>query len=314
VDLGGTSLRVGLVDADGRLVGSLADHTPKRALDGVNVILNLLGRLLRARRLHVEQVAAIGIAVPGPADARQGILLTPPNLPGWRNAKLAATLRERTGRPAHLENDANLAAFGEWRRGAGRGHDNLVYITVSTGVGGGLVLGGRLHSGVTGTAGEIGHVVVDPVGPRCTCGSRGCLETVASGTGLARRAQQAARAGEATAILRAAGGRAEAITAEVVTAMAAEKDRVATRLLEEAAEGLGTALGMLANLLDPGLVVIGGGVALNAWSRLVVPARQRMRRIAWERPARAMRVVKPALGERSGLIGAAEWARERSRT
>src|SRR6266576_1441285 len=182
IDLGGTQVRVALARSDGRLVASIKTKTPllPTAQDMVDWAAAEIDRH-RGR----EKVRSITIAAPGPIDLKRGVLVNPPNLP-WQNAPLVAMMSRATGANVHLANDADMAGLGEFHHGAGRGSRNMVYITWSTGVGGGLIIDGNLHSGAHGTAGAIGHMVVDPDGPLDNCGQRGCLEAMASGTAIAR--------------------------------------------------------------------------------------------------------------------------------
>ncbi|MHB8573624.1 MAG: ROK family protein [Candidatus Dormibacteria bacterium] len=312
IDLGGTNVRVALADQAGRLLVTRHAPTEARGADGVVQMVELLGQCLSARSAHVEQVHAIGLATPGPADSRSGVLLALPNLPGWRNLRIAQMLRQRTGRPVHMENDANLGALGEWRQGAGRGRQTLIYLTVSTGIGAGLVLDGNLHLGEAGTAGEVGHLVVDPGGRRCSCGSRGCLETTSSGTAIARRARELARGGSAPALMEAAGGRPNRIDAEMVARVARAGDPSARAILADAGAFLGQALGALTNLLDPGMILIGGSVTA-AWGLFMPSARRRLRECSFPYPRRALRIARPELGGRCVMAGALEWARMEGR-
>lgn len=200
----------------------------------------------------------------------------------------------------YLENDANLAAVGEQRRGAGRGASNLIYVTISTGIGGGLILDGRLYRGSTGTAGEVGHMVVVPDGPRCNCGNRGCLEAIASGTGIARRARRLMRG--------RTGRRGKAVSAESVVAAARAGDRVAASIVAEAGAALGRALGSLLNLLNPEVIILGGGVS-QAGRLLMAPMRASLARASFAESRAAARIVRARLGQDAGLVGAVEWAR-----
>ena len=207
-------------------------------------------------------LAAVGVSFGGPVDAARGLVLLSHHVPGWEKMPLQQWLEERLGVPAAVDNDANVAALGEHRFGAGQGCDSLMYITVSTGVGGGWVLNGQLWRGAEGMAGEIGHMVVDPDGPLCVCGKRGCVERLASGPYIAQRAREWLQAQpERGQILRAlVGDDLEAITAQLVAQAAAQGDELAWEALEVAAWGLGVGIGNSANLVNPERFVLGGGV------------------------------------------------------
>jgi glucokinase len=238
-------------------------------------------------------------------DVKDGVVLTSHHVPGWDAYPLRDTLGDRLDAPVVLDNDANAAAFGEARFGAGRGHRHILYVNVGTGIGAGVILGGRLYHGQQGMAGEIGHVtVVLEGGPLCPCGKHGCLEAVASGRAIGRRAREAVAGDPAGgARLRAlAGGAAEGIGAPQVFAAAAQGDPLAGRLVEETAGYLGLALGNAANLLDPSIIIVGGGVG-EAGDHLFDPLRAAVRRHLLP-SIPAPQVVPAALGYDAGIAGA----------
>src|SRR5438067_1459388 len=246
IDLGGTQVRVALARSDGRLVASIKTKTsllgtPQGLVDWASSEID--------RHRGREKVRSITIAAPGPIDVKRGVLVNPPNLP-WQNVPLAAMLGRATGAKVQLANDADMAGLGEFHHGAGRGTRNMVYITWSTGVGGGLIMDGKLHRGGHGTAGEVGHMIVDPDGPLDNCGQRGCLEAMASGTAIARDT----------------GRPAAELFAE-----AARGDRQARIVVERAARYMGIARISLTNVLDPEIFVIGGGlyVVVSVWEMVV---------------------------------------------
>src|SRR5437667_3002178 len=236
IELGGTQVRVGLARSDGQLVASVKTRT---ALLGTPQGMVEWAAAEIDRHRGRQKVRSITIAAPGPIDIKRGVLVNPPNLP-WENVPLAALLSRATGAKVHLANDADMAGLGEFHHGAGRGTRNMVYITWSTGVGGGLIIDGKLHRGAHGTAGEIGHTIIDPNGPLDNCGQRGCLEAFVSGTALARETGRPA--------------------AELF-ATAARGDRAAREVVERAAQYMGIAVISLTNALDAELVVICGGVS-----------------------------------------------------
>lgn len=309
VDLGGTKIRSVVVDAGGAI--RAADERPTEAERGQPAVMDRIVESVRAAveaaGLGVADLAGIGVAAAGPVDFERGILLTGPNLPGWENVPVAAELAERFGRPAYLENDANAAAIGEHRFGAGRGVDQMIYLTISTGIGAGLILDGRLYRGVDGTAGELGHVPIDPSGPRDDCGLHGCLEVLASGTAIARMAREALRAGRATALKQSADR--GAVTAREVHAAALAGDPVAREILAGASRALALGLAGFINIFNPQLFVIGGGAA-NIWQVYVEPSFAEARRLAFARPAATARLARAALGSDSGALGVAALALE----
>src|SRR5213082_2179689 len=232
IDLGGTQVRVALARSDGRLVASIKTRT--HLLPTAQAMVDWAAAEIDRHRGR-EKVKGITIAAPGPIDLKRGVLVNPPNLP-WQNVPLVAMMGRATGANVHLANDADMAGLGEFHHGAGRGTKNMVYITWSTGVGGGLIIDGKLHRGAHGTAGEIGHTIIDPNGPLDNCGQRGCLEAMAGGASLARETGHPA--------------------AELF-AGAAAGDRKALAAVEKAAHYMGIALISLTNAIDPEMFVMG---------------------------------------------------------
>ncbi len=294
VDLGGSWIRVGVVGPDGEVVRVVRVPTPQT---GPEAVADRVAELVRG--LGPLPAGPVGVAVPGPLSVREGVVFQPPNLRGWKEVPFRQMLEDRLGRPVVLENDANAAAVGEWWRGAGQGARHLVYVTVSTGVGGGLVLDGRLYRGATDTAGEIGHVVVDPQGPVCSCGRVGHLEGLASGPAIARWTAERIHEGQPSVL----AGR-EPFSAREVAEAAEAGDLLAQEAFRRAGRYLGWAVAGLVNLLNPEVVVVGGGVA-RAGRWLFEPLQEAARQSSFERPWKAVRVVPAALDEHAGLVGAA---------
>src|SRR5260370_22200927 len=308
IDLGGTQLRVAVADDRGRLRTVL--RRPTEAARGrqhvIKRIVAAVADALAEDGTPPRRVRALGIGLPGRVDRSPGLVISPANLPGFRNVPLNRILTHATGIRSYLHHDAHLAALGEHRRGAGRGASELIYVTVSTGIGAGLLIHGELYAGAHGSAGEIGHIVVQRDGPLCTCGNRGCVEVLASGTGIARAArEQGARTpGSALHGL-------EAPSAEDVVQAARAGDQLALSILDNAGAYLGIAIGTLVNLFNPQLIVLGGSV-IKAGAPLLTPMRRSMLGSAWKAARRGVGVVRPALGDDAGLIGAVEFARLRA--
>jgi glucokinase len=206
-------------------------------------------------------ISGIGICAPGPLDPRTGVVINPPNLPGWRNFPLAAEISNAYCLPVRVDNDANAAALAEAFWGAGRGYRNVFLATLGTGIGTGIVLDGRIYHGRTGAAAEGGHVTIDYRGPRCKCGKRGCIEILASGTAIARRASEQIAGGRSSSILEQAGGHLDRITGEMVGGAYLAGDLLAKELLQETALFLTVWLGSIVDLLEPDVMIVGGGVA-----------------------------------------------------
>lgn len=257
VDIGGTKVAAGLVTAQGRILSRI--RVPMNGIEAVEAAI--------AQALGSQRVAAIGLSSPGPLDPRRGLIINPPNLPYWRNFALARVVERRFKLPTHLDNDANAAALAEARWGAGRGYGAVFYATLGTGIGAGLVLDGKIYHGRTGAAVEGGHVSINPRGPRCGCGKRGCIEASASGPAVARRAQAAARRQPRRAAkLRQLSG-AQPLASEHVAAAWRAGDPLATEILSETASLLAQWLGTIVDLLEPEVIIFGGGMGklMAAW-------------------------------------------------
>jgi len=293
VDLGGTNLRVAAVAGDGELV--TLHREPTIAREGPDPVIR---RVVTAVDKVAGGVVAAGgsvrgvvLGAPGIISRSAGTVVASPNLPGWSDVPLRDRVAAATGLPVLLENDANAAAYGEYWRGAGRGCGSMVLLTLGTGVGGGLVLGGDLWRGADGMAGEIGHISVEPGGRTCRCGNTGCLETYASATGVVDS-------------YRELSGVDEVVTAEEVHRRAHEGDANARQSYREAGRSLGVAFALLVNLLNPERIVLGGGV-LPAWELFMPAAEQELRRRAFAAPAARVRFAPAALGDLAGVTGAA---------
>lgn len=317
IDLGGTKLAAGVVDEQGRLVARLERPTP--VAQGPGAVLQAMAEaveeLARQAGLAPSELAAVGVGAPGPLDAARGVVVRAPNL-GWQDVDVAGPLSRRLGVPVFLENDANAAAVGEWHAGAGQGSRQFIYITVSTGIGGGIVLDGRLYTGAHGAAGEVGHMVVMPDdGPLCGCGQRGCLEALASGTAIARRARQRlqAQSNRESLLWELADGELERVDARLVGEAARRGDRLACEVLDETWRYLGAGLVTLANLFDPEVIALGGGVS-RLGEMMLRPLQEHLRRHAVAGPATGTRLVLAKLGPDAGVVGAAWVARQRLQT
>lgn len=303
IDIGGTKLAGGLATADGTLLAEA--RRPSGAEDGPEAVI---GRILELARgvveeagIGLEEVERIGIGCGGPLDPWRGVIRNALNMPGWIDIPIVARIEHELGRPAFLDNDANAAALGEHRFGAGRGVENLVYLTVSTGVGGGVILDGRLYQGENGNAAELGHISVDAAGRECHCGSVGCIETYSSGTSIADRTREALAADDDPSVLRS--GAAEAITAEAVAAAAREGDPLAAGIWDGSMQLLGAGIVTIIHAFNPRLVILGGGVTRSG-DQLFDPVRRVVdeRTMPWLREA--VEIVPAALGEMTGILGA----------
>ena len=304
VDIGGTNLRVGLVPFEGGRPAGVRKERTCAERGPAHVVARVVSMLRDvADEAEPGSVAGIGVGAPGPVDRKAGLVLDTPNL-GWRNVPARDLIGEATGLPVVLDNDANCAAFGEWWQGAGRGADRLIGLTLGTGIGGGIVIGGEIYHGASDAAGEVGHMSVDFAGRLCACGSRGCVETYASGPGIAARAAEGLEAGADSVLGSTRDGKDARLTARTVCEAAAAGDRYATGILAEAARILAVAVANLVNLLNPDVIVIAGGVA-GAGDQLFTPLLREVHRRAFPSAVAACRIVPAALPEAAGVIGAA---------
>lgn len=304
VDVGGTKVAAMVVDGDGVILDRRHVDTP--ASDAEQAARTVVGVARELLADHPES-ATVGVGAAGLVD-RDGVMRFAPNI-AWSEFPLRERIERGVGLPTLVDNDANVAAWGEFRFGAGKGSVDMLLVTVGTGIGGGIVTGGRLFRGAHGLAAEIGHVIVEPNGPRCGCGNLGCWEQVASGRAIGRMGVQAGREHPESLLVRLAGGDAEAITGPLVTEAAQRGDPIATHVLAEVGRRLGEGIAGLVNVLDPDVVVVGGGV-VEAGDLLLEPARRAFAgavEAAEHRPA--VPIVAASLGNDAGGVGAADLAR-----
>jgi glucokinase len=309
IDLGGSKVLTAIVDPRGEMLSSDESVTPatKGREAVIRSILDSAHRALKQAGIAISQIFAIGIGAPGISNPEAGILFTSPNLPALRDILLRDIMQERLGRKTFLINDANAAALGEFYFGAARAARNFIYITLSTGIGGGIVIGGKIYTGAIGAAGEVGHMTIDDNGPICNCGSRGCWETLASGTALAREAKHRIEQGAKTSILKHAEGDVEKVTAQVIHSAAEQGDSVAKELIARTGYYVGVGLANLINIFNPELIIIGGGLS-NIGDMLLEPAFKTAGKRAYKEAFRAVRFASAELGRNSGVVGAAAFA------
>lgn len=306
VDLGGTKIASVLTDSDGQIVA--ADKRPTNAAAGAEeVIANIFAGIRRVTKgVAPESLQGIGIASPGPVDTKHGIIIDAPNL-GWKNFAINQVMEAEFKIPCLLENDANAAAIGEWVFGAGKGLRDLIYITVSTGIGGGIICNNQILHGRDGAAGEIGHMIVDTEGPDCKCGRKGCLEAVSSGTAIATAARRLIGQGRPSSILARAQNNPDLINAQIVAEAAAENDSLAKEILDRAIYFLGVGVANLIQIFNPELIIIGGGVS-KIGSILYEGVWQVVLKNTFPHTVRDLAIVPPGLGDNCGSIGAAALA------
>jgi glucokinase len=314
IDLGGTKMVAVIISDDGQVVAkeyslTLAHEGPQSVTSRMFSSVDLL---LDKSNVGLSQLDSIGIAAAGAIDFENGVVTSSPNLPGWCNVPLRDIVKRQYGVDVFLVNDASAAALGEHRMGAGRGVNNLIYLTVSTGIGGGIIINGGLYLGPCGCAGEIGHMTIDVDGPRCNCGNVGCLEMLASGTAVAREAMRRISYGEKSSLTRMVGGKLEGITAERVAMAAQGGDLLASDVIYRAATYLGVGMVNLVNIFNPEMIVVGGGMS-KMGDLLLEPAKEVVMKRAFQLCAQVVRIVPAQLGDDSGVLGAAIFAREERR-
>lgn len=302
VDIGASHVMAVVADLCGRILHEAGTSIDIAAGPGLCLpqIAAVVEQLLEQAG-GADRLCAIGVGVPGPVIAAQGVVSSPPIMPGWDGYPIRSYFEARYGRPALVDNDADLGVLGEWTFGAGRGETNLAYIKIGTGIGCGLLLDGRVYHGVVGTAGEIGHVTISQDGPPCKCGNYGCLEAMAGGRAIAQRAHMAVLAGQRTSLAEINHGRD--ITVRDVAQAAQSGDLVSQQLLSDAGRHIGSALASLINLLNPGLVLVGGRVT-EAGDYLLTPIREAVNARSLRASLQATRIEPAALGRRATVLGA----------
>jgi glucokinase len=312
VDLGGTNVRAALVDRQGRLLEearrpSLAEGCAEETLAAVHeTVAAVLGR----HHVHARQVVGIGIGLPGIMDSETGVVFWSPNFPAWKDVAVPPVVGTPLELPTYILNDARCAALGELQFGAGRGARHMVMITLGTGIGGAFVVDGRLLLGPNGSIGEVGHMTIDPSGPRCGCGCFGCWEQWCARDAIVERALRRVQRGRATLLLERVA-EPGAITPHLIAAAAQEGDVLAREVIEETAFYVGVGVANLINMLNPEVFVIGGGIA-QAGEVLFEPVRRTVRARAVALQQRTARIVPAELGENAGVMGAVVLALQRS--
>jgi len=309
IDLGGTKIIAAIISNQGRVIAreyylTLAEEGAQSV---INRTLSAIDRLLSLGKIDSSQLNSISIAAAGAINFEKGLVNSSPNLLGWYDIPLKDIIKGKYRVNTLLINDASAATLGEHRFGVGKGVNNLIYLTVSTGIGGGIIINGKLYSGPCGSAGEIGHMTIDVNGPRCSCGNIGCLEMLASGTAVAREAIRRIRQGERSSLTEIVEGEIESITAEKVGVAAQGGDSLALEVILKAANYLGVGMVNLVNIFNPEMIIVGGGMA-KMRNLLLDPARQIVRERAFQLPAQAVSIVPAQLGDDAGVLGAAVFA------
>lgn len=313
IDIGGTKCAVALARPDGEILHRRSEPTrgDERTPDAVLESLAALAREIMADgKVMPSDVRGVGISCGGPLDREAGVIYAPPNLPQWKAVPVKAFFEEALGMPVRVENDANATALAEWKFGAGQGAQNVVFMTMGTGIGGGLIIEGRLVHGVNDLAGELGHQTILINGPQCGCGKKGCLEALASGPAIARLARESMLYGRQKRVLALADGRPNDITAAHVVQAAQEGDAFAISILEEAGTYMGLGIANVIQILNPEVVIL-GTIAVHAGDLILDPIRAAVAEYAWARSREVCRIVPAALGDRAqDLAAIALWLQE----
>jgi len=307
VDIGGTKIATGLVDSEGEIkkqarTPMVSDLGPAA---GLAAVVAAIDHLYAGDSEKQNLIRGIGICAPGPLDPKTGVIVNPPNVPCWRNFPLAAEVGKVYGVPVRIDNDANAAALAEVQWGAGRGYGNVFYATIGTGIGTGIIFGGRIYHGRTGAAGEGGHMSIDYRGPRCGCGKPGCIEALAAGPAIAKRAQaMLAASGRHSLILDLADGKIPDVTSEMVGRAYLDGDALAKELLLETVDLLSVWLSNVVDMLDPDVLIIGGGVAAMLCP-LFDEIRNRLPRYCINSRCQEIPLLRARYGADAGIAGGA---------
>lgn len=299
IDLGGTKINTVLSNLKGDVVSQYTISTD--AFKGEEVVLErimiTINKVLDIKDISIEEVMAIGIGSPGPLDSKKGIIITTPNLP-FKNFNIVNPIFQKYSVPTYLDNDANVAAIGEFLFGAGKGTNNMIYVTVSTGIGGGGILNGKLYRGSTYNALEIGHMTVEPNGAKCNCGNYGCAEALASGTAIGRQGREAVDKGEITSL-----SNYENITSYEVFKEGKNGDKIAQDIIKKSLNYLGICIANLVTSFDPEMIVIGGGVT-KAGDIVFNSVKEVVNKRCFKVMAESCKIVPPKLGVDAGVMGA----------
>ncbi|HOM73319.1 MAG TPA: ROK family protein [Armatimonadota bacterium] len=304
VDLGGTNVRAAVTDRDGKILGE--GREPSLAQEGVDAtiqqIIKAIGSAVTDAGVDISQIAGAGMGVPGSHKSKEGIVLWSPNFKDWHGVQLLAPIREELGIPVFMGNDVNVAALGEFNFGAGRDVNSLVMLTLGTGIGGGIILDGKLVLGSTDAAAEIGHSIIMPNGPECSCGRHGCLESLAGKDAIIERAARKIQMGRKSTLIRDEDWPLWEITPAEIAQAAQEGDEVAIETMSETAYYVGIGIANAINVLNPEMVIVGGGISL-AGDVLWGPLLRTVNALALTRSRRACQVVPAKLGDDAGVMG-----------
>ncbi|MCB1084933.1 MAG: ROK family protein [Chlamydiia bacterium] len=305
IDIGGTKVSLSIGDESGTVFASRRIETKSLGTpeEGLPKIVEAIGHLLRDENIELKEIAGIGLAVPGPVSTKTERMLTPPNMPKWVDVPIVEYLRDALGRPIFMDNDANAGALGEWEFGEAKHVNCLVYLTMSTGMGGGIIMDGKLHQGATDTAGEVGHYILDPNGPKCFCGQRGCFEAFCGGASAAARLQENVACLSDSQVLKEAGGDLKSIDLQALLKAVKKSDPFAMEFWEDYIERLAQGIGILIQVLNPDAIIL-GTIASQNKTLVMGPLQQALPKYAWNVPLAHCRIEPSKLGKDLGKLGA----------
>ena len=313
VDMGGTKILAAVVDASGNIISTA--KIPTQADNNTTIVIDRIAdciqEVIQNSGVATDTIHAVGIGAPGPLDQKTGVVFFAPNL-GWKDVPLKTELEARVGIPTFVDNDVNVGTLGEHTFGAGKGIQNLVGIFVGTGIGGGIILNGELFHGASKTAGEIGHIIVKEGGPKCGCGTRGCLEALASRTAMTKAVQKAILKKKKKSILtHLTDGDLGLIRSGTLAKALRSKDKLTLRVFKKTTKYLGVGIGSIVNFLNPEMIVLGGGVVEALDDKFINNIRKAAKKYALPDTLKGVQIVRAQLGDDAGVLGAAALARQR---
>ena len=313
VDMGGTKILSAVIDPEGNILSTA--KVPTKADKDTSIVIDRIAeciqRAIDKSGVTAASIQAVGIGAPGPLDPATGIVIFAPNL-RWKDVRLKEELEARVGFPTFVDNDVNIGTLGEHVFGAGKGVQNVVGIFVGTGIGGGIILQGELFHGASKTAGEIGHIIVKAGGPRCGCGTRGCLEALASRTAMTKQFQKAIlKKGKKSVLSELTSGDLGAIRSGVLAKAIRANDKLTLKVIKKATKYLGIGIGSIVNFLNPEMIVLGGGVVEALDDTFLDSIRKASEKYALPNTLSGVQIVRAKLGDNAGILGAAALARQR---
>ncbi len=316
VDMGGTKTLAAVVNASGSILATA--KIPTQAKDDTSIVIDRISdcikEALQKSDIPEDTIRAIGIGAPGPLDPETGVVIFAPNL-GWKDVPLKTELEQRTGIPTFVDNDVNVGTLGEHTYGSGRGVQNLVGIFIGTGIGGGIIMNGKLFHGASKTAGEIGHIIVQEGGPKCGCGNRGCLEALASRTAITKQLRNSIRKkGKKSVITELTDNNLQQIRSGTLAKALRSKDKLTRKIFKKTTKYLGVGIGSIVNFLNPEMIVLGGGVVEALDHDFIKNIRKATKKFALPNTLKGVQIVRAQLGDDAGVLGAAALARQRLKT